>query len=118
MSVDTKNAATILRAIELLGKEIGSDAPLSYVRALMLVAQAGDSGLDQGQLTKLLDTSPSATVRAVQALGKFHWLKDEHGHKKPGLDLIDSVQDAQNFRLRRLTLTSNGKKLIAKLGGK
>lgn len=115
--MDKINTALSLKALETLAKELGADVPLSYVRVLFHVAAAGDAGIDQGQLVKILDMSPSSAVRAVQALGKFSWLKDAHGNKKPGLDLLDSVQNPQNFRLRTVTLTANGRRLMGKLGG-
>jgi DNA-binding MarR family transcriptional regulator len=117
MTSEKNNQLFVLRALETLTKEIG-DVQLSHARAFFYVGLAGEAGMDQGELARKLDTSPSATIRAVQALGKFHWLKDEHGNRRPGLDLIESTQNAQNFRLRTLTLTANGRKLWTKLGGK
>ena len=118
MTADKKNVITVLRALELLSKELGTDVPLTYPRALLHVWHAGDAGLDQGELAKMLDVSPPATVRAVQALGKFSWIKDsDTGNKKPGLDLIHSEQNSNNFRLRTLTLTAAGKRLIEMVGG-
>lgn len=110
-----KNVMTVLRALEALSSEIGSDAPLSYALVLLIVAAAGDAGIDQGSVVKQLDTSPSAGGRAVQALSKRSWLKDGDGLKKAGLDLIHSEQNPQNFRLRTLTLTAAGKRLIGRL---
>jgi len=117
MERDNANALPILRAMEVLANALGPDAPMSYARAFLCVALAGDAGLDQGQMAKQLDASPSSAVRAVQALGKYSWLKDQHGNRKPGLDLIDSVQNSRNLRLRTLTLNANGRRLLARLGG-
>ena len=117
MTAEKKSVVTVLRALEALSSELGVDAPLTYARVLLYVSVAGDSGMDHGDLTKMLDTSPAATVRATQALGKFHWTKDEHGNKKPGLDLMETEQNPQNFRLRTHKLTAKGKRLIEKLAG-
>jgi DNA-binding MarR family transcriptional regulator len=117
MVAEKKSVLTVLRALEMLSKELGVDAPLTYALTLLYVANAGDNGLEQSQLASMLDLSPSAAGRAAQALSRFHWLKDASGTKKPGLDLIISEQNPTNFRMRTLTLSPTGKKLIEKVGG-
>ena len=99
---NSKNILTVLRALEAMASEMGSDVPLTYVNAFLHVAAAGDVGIDQGTLVKKLDTSPSAGGRAVLALSRMSWAKDGEGNKKPGFDLIRSEQNPQNFRLRTL----------------
>lgn len=105
-------------ALELLNElqdALGIDAPLTYAKAFVLLAREGGEA-DQGSLQKRLGVSPSTMVRAVQAMGPASWVKDEKGRRKGGLGLIRSEQDAQNYRLRRLTLTPEGRALADRLG--
>lgn len=117
MTGDKKNPMSVLRMLEVLSSELGNEAPLTHARLLLYVAQGGDAGVDQGALARMLDVDPGTVARAAQALGKLHHLKDSAGNRRPGLDLINSEQNPQNFRLRTLTLTTKGKALIKEIGG-
>jgi DNA-binding MarR family transcriptional regulator len=105
------NAITVLNELH---HALGVDAPLSYARVFCSIAASGEE--DQGSLQRRLGISPSAMVRAVQAMGASSWVKDANDNRKEGLGLIRSEIDPKNFRLRRLTLTAEGRELARRVG--
>lgn len=120
-SSDTKtnhNAATnLLSLLEPIVEEFGQDTPLTYVLAFLRIAAAGGP-VDQGSLMRQMKYSSAVMSRSIQTLGKLSWKKDEHGNKMPGLDLVESVTDPRDFRLRQLALTPKGERLLAKVSAR
>jgi DNA-binding MarR family transcriptional regulator len=86
------------------------------VRIFLEVVRVGATGIDQGQLGRQLGLSPSATIRAVRALGTVSWVKDDSGNWKEGKGLLRTEQDTKDFRLRNVFLTDDGKRLARLIG--
>lgn len=113
------NAAVLLDEIDPLKLVLGSSAPLTYVVAFLKVAANGDAGIDQSDLSKQVGLSQAATIRAVQALSEWSWLKDDADLKRPGLGLVTSEADPRGDARRRVVkLTNKGWLLMGKVGVK
>jgi hypothetical protein len=117
MTSEMKGKASLpalLAALEVINDAMGERATLRHARLLLEVAIAGE--VDQGMIAKKI--GPTATVRMVQSLGPSGPYKDDEGRRREGLGLINSEQDAVDYRLRKLTLTSDGKSLVNRIQGR
>ena len=106
-----KNAmAGLYKVMQILVEELDKDLPLSYALAFLRIAMAGDLGVDNKRLQDDLKASSGGMSRMVQTLGAIHWQKD-----KAGFGLINRDMGAADNRMRQLSLTPKGEKLVAKL---
>ena len=105
--------AQSVRVLDLLLKQLGSHASVRHAWLLLQVASAGPQGLDQRELVRAIGTA--AASRIAQALGVLGWRRHAPGERVPGAGLIESHQDPKDRRLRRLTLTPAGRRLIDRM---
>lgn len=100
----------IYQALEQIAIFTDRDVPLLQVLALLRIAQAGEQGIDQGQLSFELKASSAAVSRTVRALGEVHYLKD-----RQGFQLIDIALDPKDNRRRIAKLTPKGRQLLSQI---
>ena len=105
--------AQCVRTLDLVLKQLGAHASVRHAWILLQVASAGPQGLDQRELVRAIGTA--ATSRIAQALGVLSRRGHETGKRVPGAGLIESHQDPDDRRLRRLTLTPAGRRLINRI---
>ena len=100
----TLQAAAALAVMEVLNEHLGTK-PLRYARAFMMIALAGEQGLDQELISKSL--TPVGASRAKDALRE--------------MGFIDKEDYLGDMRRNVLTLTAEGKKVwqrvLARLEG-
>jgi DNA-binding MarR family transcriptional regulator len=98
----------MLGVLEVI-RQIDPEMPAQTLQTLLLVAEAGEEGLMQHELGPKLGMSKAATSRNVLVLSK------SKGPGLPGPGLIESEEVPENRRLRRITLTPKGERLVEKL---
>lgn len=101
-----KSMTSLQGVLRELTKVIDRDVPITILLVFLAVAEAGAEGVDQGEVMDNLEISSAGMSRAVQSLGKVHYLKG-----KPGFDLVERTFDPTDNRRRVLKLTSAGEKL-------
>lgn len=110
---DGRHLRTAARMLELLLRELGRRVSVRHAWTLLRIAEAGHEGIDQRIVARQIGNA--AATRAVYALGDIGWRRDADGYGRVGVDLIESRIDPRNHRLRRLTLTSSGRRLVERL---
>ena len=108
--MSTHNVNSALSLLKVLADEMDRDSNISLPLVFLRVAQAGSAGVDQGQLQTELKMGSSSISRAIQSLGKVHYLK-----AREGLDLVERAFDPSDNRRRTLKLTPKGERFVTKL---
>ncbi len=94
------NMISVLRALD-------SDMPITQASCFLWVAL--NEGRTQVELRRALDLPSSTSSRSLAALSKVHRLG------KPGLDLIEWVENPEDRRAKLLYLSIKGRQTIEKL---
>lgn len=97
----------LTRALELI-RDLDPDAPISLVLVFLCVAR--EAGLTGRELQKHVGVAQSTISRHTLSLGEYSYIKG-----KPGLQLIERVDDPRDLRLKRYFLTTLGQRLIVRL---
>lgn len=111
--IDDRTAAqTLFRVLQVLGSEFESTAiPLHQVTVLLSVALGENKpeGLEVQDVQEATGLSSASTSRNLAALGDWHRLQ------RPGLKLVELTPRLTDRRRKRVRLTDDGQRLIAKL---
>ena len=99
---DVMTTARLLAVVNQLSQELGPDATLRQVAALLHIGQASHAGIDGVTLEKKTDSSQAATSRTFKLLSQTH-------------GLVEFFLDQADGRRRLARLTGAGNKLLAKL---
>lgn len=106
----TTEMAVLFKAVQTLVTALDRDLPLSYALVFLRIAMAGKGGIDNKRVLEDTEGSSGGLSRAIQALGAVHWNKVD-----PGFKLIRRGFGAEDNRLRDLTLTPKGERLVEEL---
>lgn len=90
-------------------REIDPDMPMT--QAICLLRVALNEGRTQVELRQSLNMPSATSSRSLAALSKVYKIG------KPGLDLIDWVENPEDRRAKLLYLTPKGRHLIDRLRG-
>lgn len=97
---------SLQKLLKHIGEETSSDMQLPTLRTLLIIAQAGDTGIQQNDLEEQLGMNGGSTSRNVA-----YWSRIR-ADKKAGFDLIERLEDEADRRIRILRLNDRGKKFI------
>ena len=93
----------LLRISELLSNAMGkSNVPMHQATIFLHVANSGDEGLLYKDLMKSTGLVNSTMSRNINALGEWHRLG------RPGLRLVETIEDDFDKRIKRVHLTKKG----------
>jgi DNA-binding MarR family transcriptional regulator len=95
------SAIQIIRAF----RAIDSEMPAQMVHCLMEVAL--NPGMGMRALEQATGLSQSSASRNIQTLGKWH------REKRPGYDLVETVEDPEDTRRKIMFLTPKGRQLMS-----
>lgn len=96
----------LLAAVEYL-RTVHREMPAQQVAMLLLVAQ--QPGITMPELGEKLDMPQGSVSRNVASLSKFQ------GLNKPGDDLVVADELPEDRRVKTVTLTRKGERVVAKL---
>lgn len=105
--VMTANLRRLANTLALLSEETDWDMTLRQLNILMLVAKAGDAGMQFESLVRAAQVAPSAVSRTVRKLGP-----PPYGQRHEGLGLLDLQLDPHDSRRRIITITDKGWDLL------
>lgn len=94
----------LLEVMELIRRH-DPEMPAQTLSTLLLVA--GNPGISMQKLAETLNIASSSTSRNVSALSKWK------AFQKPGLDLVEAIDNPQNRREKLVSLTPKGERLVA-----
>lgn len=92
-------------------RELDEEMTLTRAAILLVVAERWDVSI--AEIQEVLDLKQSATSRNVYGLTDRGATRDA---KKGGLGLVETYDDPNDMRFRRVRLTDRGRQVIAKLG--
>ncbi len=98
------------RAMQVVAAGTDRTINLTQLLTLLVVAEAGDAGIDQGRLSESVGASSAATSRTVRILGPVHYNK-----KHEGYGLVDFEMDRTDNRRRVIRLSPDGRALVARM---
>ncbi|HSE59071.1 MAG TPA: hypothetical protein VLA99_10250 [Nitrospiraceae bacterium] len=81
-----------LQAVIRALRNLDDTLPLQTMACFLEVVQHDEDGPTIGELASKLNLAASSASRNVAALSKWHW------QKRPGLGLVDTVEDRMNLR--------------------
>ncbi|KNX40021.1 hypothetical protein ROTO_34280 [Roseovarius tolerans] len=105
-SSDRKQFRAIFQVMQAL-RELDADMPMNQAVCFAWIAL--NEGRTQVELRQDLDMASSTSSRNLAALSKVHRLG------KPGLDMIEWVENPKDRRAKLLYLSNEGKHLVSKM---
>ncbi len=99
-------------------RAVGGDSmSCQQLCVLSLIAKSGNNGILTSDITATLETSLSSIQRQIGRLGEGFKFKIPSGEEKtrPGLKLIEEIQDPKNRKQGRWFLTVKGMKFFKQL---
>lgn len=110
--MDAAHSSVLLAAsvLETLIESLGEHLSARQAWVLLRIASARTGWLDQREISAALGSTSAA--RIVQSLSDSGWRRNAAGDRLPGAGLIESHVDPHDRRLRRLTLTAAGRRLL------
>ena len=99
-----KRIYSTIQIIRVL-RAIDSEMPVQMAHCLMEVAL--NPGMGMRALEQATGLSQSSASRNIQTLGKWH--RD----KRPGYDLVETVEDPEDTRRKIMFLTPKGRQLVS-----
>lgn len=108
-TIGTQEVRVLSRVFDIFSafREVAPSIPASYAQAFLAVAM--NPGQPTGTYAKSIGMMQPVVSRTLLEIGK----KSRTGGM--GLDLVFSVDDAQDLRVKRYQLTEKGNKLIQSL---
>ena len=100
---DARRISRVFAILEAF-REVAPTLPASYAQAFLAVAMK--PGQPSGAYAKAIGMIQPVASRILLEIGK----KTRTGG--PGLELVESVEDLQDLRIKRYYLTAKGRKLI------
>jgi len=108
-SRDYRKAIHTINSLNNVYKSLDYDITLQMIDVLCWIAEK--PGITVKDLMDRTNLSQSSISRNLTALGKWD------RHSKPGMDLIEDVEDPVERRRRIYFLTKKGKRFIARMVG-
>nr|WP_052232181.1 MarR family winged helix-turn-helix transcriptional regulator [Methylobacterium sp. ZNC0032] len=103
-----KDIAALIKVLQVL-RDKEAEFPIQTAQTLLCVAL--QPGMTMQDIAKATGLSQSSASRNIQSLGKWHRLG------KPGMDLVEAVEDPHDTRRKIVFLTKDGRELVGKLLG-
>lgn len=107
MTGHTRNQFRVIYSILSELRELDADMPMNQAVCFAWIAL--NEGRTQVELRQDLDMASSTSSRSLAALSKVHRLG------KPGLNLIEWVENPEDRRAKLLFLTTRGRHLVETL---
>lgn len=99
----------LARAIDAM-RAVQEDLPLQTFA--MFLAIALEEGQTVNRLGERIGIAQSSSSRNVSLLSDWKQARDKNGQHLPGLKLVESRQDPQNFTMKNVYLKKTGKALV------
>jgi DNA-binding MarR family transcriptional regulator len=97
---------SLQKLLKHVGEETSSEMQLHTLRTVLIIAQAGESGIQQNELEEKLGMSGGSTSRNVA-----YWAR-LRSDKKAGWDMIERFEDEADRRIRIVRLNEKGKRFV------
>jgi len=106
--LSSKGLRTLYQAVQMF-RDLDPDVPTATLATFLLVAEEGEGDIHMRDLQSAMDSTTSSTSRNVAYLSAHHRLG------KPGLGLVETYEDLEDRRFKRVRLTAKGRGLKARL---
>lgn len=104
----TVDISSLRKAAEFLADTMGRDVTLRQIHTLIVVAEAGDAGIDVSELGRRTHSSPAAVSRNVRVLGMHHYDRN----RGAGMELLEVTLDPADNRRRLVRIAERGRRTV------